>query len=286
MEDFKYINFLIAKDIKFALNSEKLTFEDLSKKTLISRSALNDIIFSSLASNENLEKFYSYLYRKGYRLNKIKGEVLKEIYKDKLILFHGSKEGLNDIAIEKGRENCDFGKGFYLSESYSSAAEFISTYPHSSIYSFSFDMSSLNVVIYDVSLEWMIMVCYFRNKLDEFKDNPLIKKELEKIEKADIIIAPIANNKMFFIMNRLVKEDISVEVALHSLSASSLGKQYVIKTNKALERLKVEERFYISSLEKNEYENILYKRADEIETKLKYVRREFKEETYLGDYLK
>ena len=63
--------------------------------------------------------FYSYVFNNNYRINTVKEELLKEKY-DK-VLFHGSKKGLSKILVTGFRNNCDFGNGFYLGETYNQA---------------------------------------------------------------------------------------------------------------------------------------------------------------------
>lgn len=49
--------------------------------------------------------------------------LVKEKYGD--VLFHGSKNGLSEVTISGSRDNCDFGKGFYLGEIYHQALSFL-----------------------------------------------------------------------------------------------------------------------------------------------------------------
>ena len=50
-------------------------------------------------------------------------EKIKEKYQD--VLFHGSKYGLSEVTISGSRDNDDFGKGFYLGETYNQALSFV-----------------------------------------------------------------------------------------------------------------------------------------------------------------
>ena len=75
--------------------------------------------------NENLEKLYSYAYRKNIKLNQIKEMFYKEEYYNKII-FHGSKSSIEGvISPYHGRENNDFGRGFYCGESMEQTTSFI-----------------------------------------------------------------------------------------------------------------------------------------------------------------
>lgn len=285
MIDLTYLNYKIKDDIEFFLEAEQIDIERLSILTSISRQTLSDILKGKDTNSDTLEKFYSFIYSYGYRLNKIKGEIEKERSKE-IILFHGSKNGIKELSIENGRNNCDFGKGFYLGETYNNVASFVYNNKNSSIYIFSLNIKDLKIKRIDFSLDWMLLVCFNRKTLEYYKNNEKIQKLIKEIEDVDIIIAPIADNKMFYLMTSFASSDINYEVALHSLSASSLGYQYVLRTEKAIDRLKVIEKLYLSKEEKRYLKVLDNERAKEIETKLKMSKKEFKNGLFIEEILR
>ena len=107
-----------------------------------------------------------------------------------------------------------------------------------------------------------------------------------EVEEADVIIAPIADNKMFYIMTQFALGEINADVALHSLSASKLGRQFVFKSNKALQNLVPIEKMYLSTPERADCRKFLNERSYEIDTKLKLAKREFKTGLYIEEILK
>lgn len=279
--DLKYN---IKKDIELYLYSEKSNIDIFSVKTGISKSIINEIKKSGVTTDYNYERIYSFLFNNGYSINKAKEEILKETRK--LVLFHGSKKGLNEVTAFGSRSNCDFGTGFYLGESYSNAMNFVCENDKSCIYSFELDTKSLNIIEFACSLEWMIAICYYRNTIKEYENTKVVRDLIEKVEKADVIIAPIADNRMFYIMTLFANGDINVNAAIHSLSASYMGKQYVLKTEKAISNLKPIERYYLSIPERKQFIEQLEKRTIEIETKLKMAKREFRDGQYIEEVLK
>ena len=68
----------IGKDIGFFIEAEGMNKLELSKLTGISRSTLDSIEKKGIATNEVCEKLYSYIYKKNYRLNSVKEELIKE----------------------------------------------------------------------------------------------------------------------------------------------------------------------------------------------------------------
>ncbi len=274
----------IKRDLEFILEAEHIDLLELSERAKISRVTINAIISSkNQISDEVYEKLYSYIYKSNYRLNKTKEEIFKE---NGQVLFHGSKEGLKTISIDKSRENCDFGKGFYLGESYIQALSFVSEKENSSVYSFFYDLNDLKVKRFNCELDWMLAICFYRGSIKAYQNNQRIKKIIKEIDESDVIIAPIADNKMFYIMSQFAEGEINANIALHSLSASSLGLQYVFRTDKALNHLHVIEKHYISALEREDIRKHLNDRAFEVNTKLKLAKREYKDGPYIEELFK
>ena len=82
-----------------------------------------------------------------------------------------------------------------------------------------------------------------------------VKEIVNKINEADVIVAPIADNRMFDLISEFVDGVITNEQCEHALAASNLGSQYVIKTKKGLDNLKYIKLFYLSNKEKEEYKD-------------------------------
>lgn len=274
----------ISEAIKSYLESSETSLDVLAMALGVSTMSLANVVKTNSASKDILEKFYSYLYKTGYKINPVKEEFLKETKKDK-ILFHGSKFGLKSISTSGSRGNCDFGNGLYLGETYSQALSFVCEIDNSSVYSFSFHNNKLNILSFDCSIEWMLAICFYRGFLKNYIKSPKIIDIISRIQKADLIIAPIADNRMFFIMSSFANGDINSNVAIHSLSASSLGLQYIFKTEKALECLTPIEKYYLCSEEKRDSEVELNKRSNEIDTKLKMAKREFRNGPFIEEIL-
>lgn len=272
------------EDIGFILEAEKINKHELSELTKISRRTIDAIDKRGTASDDVCEKLYSYIYTHKYRLNAVKEELIREKYSN--VLFHGSKSGLSEITVYGSRNNCDFGNGFYLGQTYKQALSFVCEYDSASVYAFRFSHKGLKLVEFDCSLEWMIAICYFRGTIREYESCSTVQNIVKKINDADVIIAPIADNKMFYIMSQFAEGEINADAALHSLSASGLGKQYVIKTDRALKNLVPLEKFYLSVPEREDCKSSLAERGYEIDTKLKLAKREFRSGLYIEEVLK
>lgn len=282
MKDVSNIDYKIIDDMNLVMESEMIDIENLSKLTHISKTTLHGILKHEKVGKDVSERFYSYVYSI-YSLNKAKEELVRETYN--LPLFHGSKEGLSHIRHNGSRNNCDFGNGFYLGETYENALNFVCENENSSVYSFCLSLEHLNVLRFECDLEWMLAICFYRGRLDEYKDSETIRSIVNKIEQADVIIAPIADNRMYYIMSLFVEGDINVDVAIHSLSTSNMGMQYIIKTEKALSMLTPIEKYYLTIKEKSDCHDKLEKRTREIEAKLKLAKREYRNGKFIDEVL-
>ena len=277
-------NYDIADDIRFIIEAEHINKNEFAEEANISRTTLDEIIKNNITSENIYEKIYSFIYSKKYRINSVKEELIKEKFHN--VLFHGSKDGLSYISDKGSRDSCDFGNGFYLGETYNQALSFVCEKDSSSVYSFRYSLGGLKIKRFECNLEWMLAICYYRGTIEEYKSKDIISKIISEVEDADVIIAPIADNKMFYIMAQFTDGEINADVALHSLSASKLGLQYIFKTDKAINKLIPIERYYICKSEKQDCKDKLIERGFEIDTKLKLAKREFKDGLYIEEILK
>ena len=276
-------DYRIKEDIGFILEAEGINKLELSESTGISRTTLESIAQNGIATNEVCEKLYSYIYKRGYRLNSVKEELIKEKYGN--VLFHGSKYGLSEVTVSGSRNNCDFGNGIYLGQTYNQALSFVCEYDKSSVYSFRFSSDGLKKKEFDCSLDWMLAICFYRGTIKKFVNSVVIQKILKEIEDVDLIIAPIADNKMFYVMSQFAEGEINADVALHSLSASGLGLQYILKTDRALKKCIPIEKYYLSVPEREACRETLIERSYAIDTKLKLAKREFRNGLYIEELL-
>lgn len=232
----------------------------------------------SKISIQYLELLYNFAYSKGIKLNLLKAQLFEEsCIKDEKILFHGAKKDIvGKISIQFGKENNDFGKGFYLGESLFQSASFVSSNKDSSIYIFKYKTNSENKVTeFYVDQEWMLAIAYYRGKIDKYANHPIIIKIREKVEKSDLVIAPIADNQMYQIIDDFIFGNLTDEQTKHALSATNLGKQYVFLNDKALEDLELIEHCYLCKKEKSDYLEVKERENGVGIQKVKIAKREF-----------
>ena len=269
-----------SNDVSFVSDALGLSLEEMLSELGASETSFYHALKEGIVSNsEIIESFYSYAYERGFRLNKAKEEIYGENLDDgEILLFHGSSDGIEHISPNGSRKDCDFSYGFYCGESYRSALCFVEGDPKSSVYVFKANLHDLKVSAFHSDLEWMLSICYYRGALKKYLANKKLLEIVHKHDDDDVIIAPIANNKMFSVMQEFAMGQISDKQAIHALSASRLGKQYVFKTTKALSHLKELERLYLCHPEKEESQKNSIERGFEIQTKLDFAKRKFRRE--------
>ena len=259
------------QDIADAIGVDKKTITRIENK-------------ESVPGYSTLDKIYNYFFLKGIRINNIKEMLYKEELKDKeILLFHGTRTEIKgDISPYVSRDKIDFGKGFYCGDSSLQTVSFIKKIPESSYYVISFEDEGLKSLRLEVNQEWMLAVAFFRGTLDEYKNHPLIKNIIKKIQESDYIIAPIADNRMFRIIDQFIDGLITDEQCKHCLAATNLGYQYVFFNEKAVSKLTILERLFISSSERKESEARQVKDQQMSENKVKAAMIKYKR---VGKYI-
>ena len=283
-------DFALCTDIEIVMELLDITAKDLADNigvtpTTISRWRKRE----EQVSSSNLNAFYNFAFRKGIRLNKIKEQLFKEdCGRNSIILFHGAKTYIDGlISIEKSKRTNDFGRGFYCGESLEQSAMFVANYPESSLYILEFDKTDLSYTQLNVDRDWMLLIAYFRNKLNDYAKHPVILDLLSKLEGVDYIVAPIADNRMFEIIDSFIDGEITDVQCQHCLSATNLGNQYVFVTDKALSQLQILRHCYLASDEKSYYLSYKQEESRVGNDKVKVARKKYRGKgEYIEDILK
>ena len=212
---------------------------------------------SSRITMANLNGIYDFAYKRGIRLNRIKEQLYTEecVNKKDIAVFHGSKSGIaGPLSLEGLRANNDFGCGFYCGDNFTQSAMFVANYPGSSVYAVGFDSTGLSEQRYFVDEDWMLTIAYFRGRLAGYADHARVKNLVERVKSADYIVAPIADNRMYQIMDSFIDGEITNIQCEHCLSATNLGMQYVFTSRRALDHVELLEKCFLSEAEKQAYQ--------------------------------
>lgn len=154
-------------------------------------------------------------------------------------LYHGSKSVLVGDIAPVSRKYCDFGKGFYMGTERTQPLTLICNYPDAKLYTVKVNLSGLKILDIEVGIDWALLVAYNRGKMDSVKNTAIYHRIAEMADGCDMLIGFIANDRMFVVLDRFFRGEITDEALIHSLSALKLGKQYVALTQKACKQIKV-----------------------------------------------
>ncbi len=282
----------ISKEVTIIRELLSITQEELAKEIGVAYETINrwENDKNEIEMN-NVNKLYNYAFKKKVYINSIYEQLYLEEYqaKERKVLFHGCKKSGITFPLDLGysKVNNDFGVGFYLGETYNQAASYIANGNSPFVYVFHLDTNELNITHFAVNREWMIAIAYFRGWLNEYKNNNYVKKIIEKVNNSDVIIAPIADNRMFDIISEFVRGEITDLQCEHALAATNLGMQYVLKTTNSLERLEFIKVLYVSDLEKDKIIDQRLKMSNLSQDKVRVARIEYRSKgKYIDEVLK
>ena len=200
-----------------------------------------------------------------------------------MIFFHGAKTRIDGkVDSSRSRINNDFGKGFYCCESLEQSAMFVSNFPDSSLYVVDFNKEGLKSKSFGVNREWMMTIAYYRGRLDEYKDSKKIAGLISRSNNVDYITAPIADNRMFEIIDSFIEGEITDVQCQHCLSATNLGRQYVLVSQKAADHVNILEHCFLAEEEKDFYLTSRQKSAEMNRDKVKIARKQYRDQ---GKYI-
>jgi transcriptional regulator with XRE-family HTH domain len=243
----------LSRIIKFIRESSALSQEDFATKVGVARLAVVRWENEKAAPNKLAQtKMYEIAKEKGINIYDfiVKDLPGHKIENNKAVLYHGSKSGIEGEIKPLSRERCDFGQGFYMGTQVQQPLTLISTHPEAMLYVVEFDLNNLKAVYIPTDIEWAMLVAYSRGRLEQIKGTKLYEKYKKMLEGSDAVVGSIANDRMFFVLDRFFAGAITDKGLVESLSALQLGTQYVALSEKACKQIKIISVTKLSELER------------------------------------
>ena len=169
---------------------------------------------------------------------------------NRVLLYHGSKSGIEGIIEPKSRKQCDFGKGFYMGTDPGQTLTLICDYEKSKFYIVSVSTENLALIEVPADIDWAMLVAYHRGKMEKIDGTPFYNKYRDMTQDKDLIIGNIANDRMFFVIDNFFVCNVTDMALVNSLSALQLGKQYVVISQKGCDAVRIEAEVELSYLER------------------------------------
>lgn len=152
-----------------------------------------------------------------------------------MICYHGSDTIVDNPKILQAKRPLDFGGGFYVTTSKEQAESWAnkvayrnnSNYKCVNRYEFDFEEAKDNVVVicFDfASEEWLDFICKNRSR--------------KPVGDYDIVIGPVADDKVYRVVVEYENGDVDKETALKKLKTETLCNQILFHTEKSLKYLK------------------------------------------------
>lgn len=151
-------------------------------------------------------------------------------------LYHGTNIDFKDIDLTKSNKYKDFGQGFYLTDIRSQAEQLaikksrlFGGEPIVQVYEINealLESDNLNILKFEnPNTEWAEFIFKNRNRESNFTHN------------YDIVIGPIANDGVAYLLGRYEEGTLSIEDLSKELTFRELNSQYFFGTKKSLKLL-------------------------------------------------
>ena len=168
---------------------------------------------------------------------------------NKLVLYHGSKKGIIGDIAPISRDECDFGSGFYMGTNTLQPLTLVCNEDKPKFYTVELDMTGLKVLTVEISMDWAMLIAYYRKEMESAKGTPIYEKYAHMADGYDVIIGYIANDRMYTELSRFFNRTLTDVALINCLSALDLGKQYVAISEKACRQIKILKEEPLSQLE-------------------------------------
>ena len=166
---------------------------------------------------------------------------------EKQILYHGSKgkiQGdISPISPNPSRKThpSDFGEGFYLGQNLAQAKGVCIENENPYIYKMrlSLDKISPQKILILTDEQWLYTVISFRNKNNDIGKTDFANKIRNIIDKYDVVIGTIADDRMVSAMTAFRNGEISDEGLMACLKYIDYGNQFVLKSEFACKQIEI-----------------------------------------------
>ena len=157
-----------------------------------------------------------------------------------MLLYHGSKSGIQGNIKPKSRVSCDFGCGFYMGDKPDQPKGLIASYEKNKFYEIEYNTEGLKIKTFEDNyidqIDWALFIAYNRKpeKLTEY--NQLCARYKIYNELYDMIVGIIADDKMTQVMQLFFNGQMCDRAFIEAMKYVKLGRQYVLKTDEACKK--------------------------------------------------
>ena len=169
----------------------------------------------------------------------------------KLVIYHGSKDIIDKPYYHGGKAENDYGFGFYCTESIELAKEWSCSNNESNGFANKYSIDLEGLAILDLTdarysiLNWIAVLLKHRtfdlsSEISVQAREYLLNNFYIDISKYDIVVGYRADDSYFSFARDFVNNTISVRQLSQAMELGQLGKQFVIVSERAFDRLQFE----------------------------------------------
>lgn len=158
-----------------------------------------------------------------------------------IILYHGSKQGIQGQIQPNSHSRCDFGKGFYMGTDKMHVKARIYREENPVIYTLNLKISEIpkDRILRLSGKDWLMSILYHRKHLEDIQHTDFYKQIKALNRNKDLIIGSIADDRINEAINAFIDISITDECLLEYLKHVDSGTQYVTKTNFACSKIEI-----------------------------------------------
>ena len=203
--------------------------------------------------------------------------------KKTLTLYHGSHGGIKgNISPTVSRNVCDFGKGFYTGNLELQAKTIVCEDDSSYLYKLSIDVSGLRIYYFDDYLLWAMYIGFNRGYIN-ISECPKLKPIFNEINSCDIIVGLIADDRLYTVLGNFIDGFVTDIALLTCLQYVNYGYQFVFKTQRACDLIKIVSKVKLSDTEKNKLRHKKNITIGSLESKIRSVIDKY---NYYGHFIR
>jgi len=180
-----------------------------------------------------------------------------------LIVYHGSRNGIKGDIAPISREECDFGKAFYMGTNALQPLTLVCVEKSPKFYAIEPDLNGLKTIKIGIDMDWAMIIAYYRKQMENASGTAIYEKYAHFLDGYDLVIGYIANDRMYTELTNFFEGNITDVALLKCLSALDLGMQYVALTTKACKQMKILSERTIEPLELSVLQDMSAKRRKE-----------------------
>lgn len=174
-------------------------------------------------------------------------------YMQSLTLYHGSDHVLQSPVFGQGKEDNDYGSGFYTTEDKKKADSWAALTGGQSAYTneYTLDTSKLSIINLDQygTLAWMAEILSHRGgrtEIEEIAADYIIEQYRIDTSKADVLIGYQADDSYLDIISAFLNNQLSIDEVQKLFVKGDFGEQVFVKSEKAFSQLQFQGAYEVS----------------------------------------